>query len=592
MKSIIKSNWLFIGILIIQLFVLIYSFAFFKQGFHSDELYEYGFANSYDLRVLEKDNNGIGLDKRWTDSKELLNYISVEKDHKFSYSNIFKHASMNYYNPPLKLFLLHTICSFFPGVFSRWFSFLINIISFIVIQFFLYLLVKKMTNSIPAAVACIILFGFSGGCFNSMTFLRMYAMGMAFGMCFLYFSYLYIYEINKKKNIIYLVLIFLSLFCGAYTLHLFLVFAFPIVLIVCLGYLLTKRIKKMLCYGFTCLGSVGLSFLAFPQTIGDTMQSVDTYSYSTSKYSNSMQFRIFTSLATLDNFGFHTSMYSNVWMKNIFAVILFFIILSIPLIVLFRKEKWFKDFLTKLREKTIKYVKTIGFKFVFLLSCLCSIFFVIYLASTRTSIYTMSIKYSARYVYIIYPLICAFSVVVFYFIFNYIISKKRLLAVILVSLALFLSSVSQLLNAQPYLMLHNTEGISLDKIENNANCYILMLSNWFVICFADKLYNTNSYYFLEYNDYSNEKNCFDKVNPNEPLYLILDCSYVITDEIREEMEDPDSLLNNVYSDVMIDERDILNHYKSLKCVDNIELVGQDVVFDRRINIYRISLKQL
>ena len=117
------SMFMLLGILLIQLFVLIFTFALFKQGYHSDELYEYGFANSYDLRVLEMDNNGVGLDRQWTDSNNLLNYISVEKDHRFSYSNIFKHASMDYYNPPLKLFLLHTICSFFPGIFSKWFSF-------------------------------------------------------------------------------------------------------------------------------------------------------------------------------------------------------------------------------------------------------------------------------------------------------------------------------------------------------------------------------------------------------------------------------------------------------------------------------------
>ena len=188
MKHVLKKSWLFVIILFIQLFILIYTFANYKQGFHSDEIYEYGFANSDDLVVLEKDSLGNGLDGRWTNSSEFLKYISVEKDNRFSYSNIYKHASMDYYNPPLKLFVLHTICSFFPGIFSKWFSFLINLISFIIMQVFLYLLMKRISDNDPLSVACVCLLGFNAGCFNSMTFLRMYAMGMALGIVFLYFS--------------------------------------------------------------------------------------------------------------------------------------------------------------------------------------------------------------------------------------------------------------------------------------------------------------------------------------------------------------------------------------------------------------------
>ncbi len=590
MKSFIKKDWLFLGILFIQLFVLIFTFAFFKQGYHSDELYEYGFANSYDLRVLEMDNNGVGLDRQWTDSKDLLNYISVEKDHRFSYSNIFKHASMDYYNPPLKLFLLHTICSFFPGIFSKWFSFSINIVSFIVIQVFLYLLVKKMTKSIPAAVACISLFGFGAGCFNSMMFLRMYAMGMALGTVFLYYSYMYFVNDQKQKSIVYLLISFLSLFAGAYTLHLFLVYAFPIVLVISISYLILKKIKKMLAYGFTCLGAVILSFLAFPQTVNDTMQSVDSYSYSISKYSDFMQFRIYTFLATMENFGFHTSMYANPWIKNSIAIFLFIAILCVPLFIFFRKEEWFKKFLKNLKNKVVSNSKDIGYNFVFLLAFVVCIFFVIYIASVRTSIYTMNIKYSTRYIYMVFPVICVFATVTFFYIIKFLIPNKKVISVIVVSVALFLATLSQILNYEPYLMIYEKEGVTLDQIEPNANCYILLLSNWFMVSLTNELYDTNSYYFVNYGNYENETACFENVDRDKPLYFILDCSLVITDEVQEIMDDdPDSMYNVAYSDVMIKEEDIINHYESLDDVESIEFVGKDCIFDRTIRIYRVNL---
>ena len=586
----VKKNYLFIGILIIQLIVLITSFSFFKQGFHSDEIYEYGFSNSYDLRVLEYSDNGIGLDRTWTDSDNFLEYISVESDNKFSYANIFKHASMDYYNPPLKLFLLHTISSFFPGVFSRWFSFSINIVSFIVIQIFLYLLTMKMTKSIPASIACICLFGFSAGCFNSMTFLRMYAMGMAISIVFLYFSYLLFFEKKKNKIILDLIAIFISLFCGAYTLHLFLVYAFSIVLVICISYLILKDIKKMLGYGFTCLFAVGLSFLAFPKTVSDTMLSTDTYSYSMTKYSNPMQFRIYTYLTTLDNFGFHTSMYSNLWIKNVIAIILFIVVVSIPLVVLIRKEEWFKNFYKSLSNRLILTIKKIDGNFVFLIAIITTVIFVIHLAAARTSVYIMSIKFAARYVYIVYPILCLFAILTFYYFINFIITNKKIVSFLVVSAALIIPTYGQILNEQPYLMLHEEKGVSLDQIENDANCYILLQGNWFIVSFANELYDTNSYYFVNYDNYKDEVDCFEGIDADKPLYMILDCSILITDEVRKIMEEnPGSMYNTVYSDVMIDERDIISHYESLSCVDKLELVGEDNVFERPIKIFKVYL---
>lgn len=589
MKLFLKNNWLFLSILLIQLIVLIFSFAFFKEGYHSDEFYEYGYANSYESRVLEVDNNGNDLSHQWTDSDNLLNYISVDKDHRFSYKNILVHASNGYYNPPLRLFVLHTICSFFPGVFSKWFSFIINIVSFIVIQIYLYLLLNIITKRKAVAIAGIFLFGFGAGCFNAMMFLRLYVMGMAFGMILLYYSYLLFINEEKEKNILYLVLVFLSLFGGAYTLHLFLVYAFPIVLIICIGYLFRKKFIKMLCYGFTCLGAVGLSFLAFPKTVSDTMQSTDSYGYSMLKYSDAFQFRIYTYIATLDNFGFHTSMYSNPWIKNSLAIFIFLLILSVPLIILFRKETWFRGLLSKLKDRIKFIINKIGYNIVILIACIVSVFFLIIIVSNRTSVYTMSVNYASRYVYLVYPLICIFTVLVAYYLLSFLFNNKKIVSLILVIFAIIISTYSQMLNNQPFLMLHDEKGISLDKIENDANCYLLLRSNWFVLCFADELYDTNSYYFAEYINYQYSRDCFDEIDHDKPLYIIADASIIITDEMRKMMEeDPDNIYNTVYSNVLVEEEDVLNFFTSLKDVKSVECVGEDWVFERDIRIYRVT----
>ena len=157
-------------------------------------------------------------------------------------------------------------------------------------------------------------------------------------------------------------------------------------------------------------------------------------------------------------------------------------------------------------------------------------------------------------------------------------------------IGLIFAFISQIFNNQPYLMLHDEKGISLDKIETDANCYILLKSKWNIVSFTNELYNTNSYYLVDYDEYENEKDCFDEIDQNAPLYFIMDCSYIITDEIKKEMEeDPDSLYKNVYSEHMIYEDDVINHYESLNNVEKLELVGEDCIFDRPIKIYKIHL---
>ena len=172
------------------------------------------------------------------------------------------------------------------------------------------------------------------------------------------------------------------------------------------------------------------------------------------------------------------------------------------------------------------------------------------------------------------------------------INNKKIASFLVVSAALIIPTYGEILNEQPYLMLHEEKGVSLDQIENDANCYILLQGNWFIVSFANELYDTNSYYFVNYDSYKEEVNCFEGIDTDKPLYMILDCSILITDEVRKIMEEnPGSMYNTVYSDVMIDERDVLSHYESLSCVDKLELVGEDNVFERPIKIYKVNLKK-
>ena len=116
----LKKSIILTAIILAQVIMLFFIFSKCKQGFHSDEVWSYGFANSVESKELDIANDGTSLMNRWRDSEDFRRYITVEEDQRFRYDAVLYNTN-NDYNPPLQLLILHTICSFFPGKFSWYF---------------------------------------------------------------------------------------------------------------------------------------------------------------------------------------------------------------------------------------------------------------------------------------------------------------------------------------------------------------------------------------------------------------------------------------------------------------------------------------
>ena len=154
-----KTLILLFAIILVQIIFLGITFGVFKKGYHSDEIWNYGISNSFESNEMLITKSGEKLTNQWLDSERFNDFLTVRPDQKFAYDRVYYNASRSL-NPPFQQFILHTICSFFPGVFSPWFCFIINILSFIGIQFFLFLLAYKITKKKFVAIASVILFGF------------------------------------------------------------------------------------------------------------------------------------------------------------------------------------------------------------------------------------------------------------------------------------------------------------------------------------------------------------------------------------------------------------------------------------------------
>lgn len=168
-------------IILIQCLFLIYLFAFQKEGYHVDEIWQYSLANSsdgYGVLVESTRSATTRNENVWLSKDVFVNLLTVQENELFDFSHIWKNAEMDT-KGPLGYVPLFLISSLTLNTFSKWQMFLVNIISFIIIQIFLYKISFLVTNKKSVSLLTVIFYGFSAAGINTVVFLRMYAMEVA-----------------------------------------------------------------------------------------------------------------------------------------------------------------------------------------------------------------------------------------------------------------------------------------------------------------------------------------------------------------------------------------------------------------------------
>lgn len=168
-KKAVPNIWFYLFLLIwcVQMFTAVY-FCFQKQGFHEDEYYTfYSTARTYGLAIEED---------AWMEHDAYLNEFVVLPGQRFQYGLVKLVQSWDVH-PPFYYWVFHSVCSLFPGQFSKWFGLVINLAAFGVSMFllrYLALLVTKHNEKLTL-VSCL-LYGFTPAAMSSVVFIRMYAL--------------------------------------------------------------------------------------------------------------------------------------------------------------------------------------------------------------------------------------------------------------------------------------------------------------------------------------------------------------------------------------------------------------------------------
>lgn len=572
-----KKNIVLMGIIIIiQSIYMVCSFAFLKQGYHTDEIWSYGLANSSEGAYIYTTDNESEFKNinSWIDGSVLRDYITVGKDEIFNYKSTYENCKADWH-PPLYFYILHFISSFSPGKWSGWYAFIINIFAFLLIQIYLYRLIKSITKDETFALLGILFYGFTMGATFTIIFLRNYTLGAAFTIMFMYYSNeVYANKNDEKNQWRYIIKAGISCLLGCLTVHLSILAFFIITLLYSLNYLFGKNFKLMLRYGLTMALSVALSFLLFLPSIIHLFigreGSDDVYG----QYPAAWQFKIYWAFLNKDIVGFHNSIWPTMTDTYILLILGGVILIGAPLCFVFRKEEWFKKLVQKTKNGLgILWEKRKHFPYGILV-LFASVNFVMAFNSKITSIFRMG-EYSRRYNFIIYALFGGFILTFFYYPVKWIFNNVKVRNVIISIMLIIIIGVGYISRTDVfYFEFDKMEGKTIEKECKSANAVLLMRSPALLTCASNKLMYVKKFYMVIPSDYDEVDNYNEVDIKDEPLYVIIDedCLYDETSQIKGGL---------------IPE-DVLSYYIDVFGRNSFEYKGKDCFFNNYFVIYKLN----
>ena len=262
-------------LLCLQIIVLFY-YGSRKAGYHEDELYSYYSSNK---------TAGLFVnDREWTTGESFHNELVVLPGEQFRYGVVKQMQSWDVH-PPFYYYLLHTVCSLTPGVFSKWQGISVNllgfVISFILLAYAAYLTAvypvsvqpgisdsEKQTyrkrGYILAGTVCA-MWGFGAAVISGVMFIRMYQWLTVFVLLCLCLHLRALVRIKESRS--FYLLLALTVFFGFLTQYYYIIFHFFLGAGFCLYLLKEKKWKSLIAYVGTCAAAFGAAIVYYPAAL-------------------------------------------------------------------------------------------------------------------------------------------------------------------------------------------------------------------------------------------------------------------------------------------------------------------------------------
>lgn len=232
-----------------------------KQGYHEDELLTYNLANS---------SKQLSVDGGWNFPEDFNEYLTVSHEHRFDYAQVYQNQIIDASHPPFYYALVHTVCSLFPGVFSKWLAYSINVLAMTGVLILLFKIGKKVTGNNLYALMVSGAYALSVACITTTIYLRMYSTLTFFVLAFLYMS-LVMYEKKNTVSLADCLMLCLIVILGILTQYYFILFAGLIGLVFLVFKIKEKNIKDLIKYIIASFIGIAVAMCIYPYIISNVL---------------------------------------------------------------------------------------------------------------------------------------------------------------------------------------------------------------------------------------------------------------------------------------------------------------------------------
>jgi len=237
-----------------------------KNGYVCDELLSFSdIASIYtDAPRFYQSNelfNQPHTKQEWQDSLTVDKADSVFSQ---SFEKIWSSAMGDgkQFNCNLYMFLMNFVCSFFPGILSKWIPIIINFMFFQASQFIMLRISRHFFINKTYRICLMLAFGFSAGVLACIIYIRFYMLATFMVLLLLWLLFRLADEPRLSICILYMPIMLLICYLG-YRVHQYFAI-YGTIVIACFGVylILTKQIKKIFLYVFSFSGAFVLLILS------------------------------------------------------------------------------------------------------------------------------------------------------------------------------------------------------------------------------------------------------------------------------------------------------------------------------------------
>lgn len=479
-----------------------------KSGYFVDEIWSYGLSNSYYHAQIWEDG---ALDDTKVDTQMFEDYLVVNDGEEFSYGSVIYNQTHDSH-PPLFYIVLHTISSFFPGEFSKWFGIIPNIFYFLIAQVFLYKIGKLFTRNKFFPLMALLLLGFNIAAVNMVTYIRMYMLMTMFALIFSYFHLKTI--LNKKIAMSDWIMLFVSVAGGMLTHYFFVIFAFPWVVIFLIWLISRKQWKYLVQYIFCGGFSGGAVCLFYPTYIFNILGERE--GHSSNMYNN---------LSNLSDWGDKIKFFYRTLSSQIFGSLLtpilyvcagavvFYVITHVlwKINLIYDEERYKISIRSNIKE--YKVVWEIRREYYLIAAiAFASVFYFLIVSKITTYL-------ADRYMMCVFPLLVELFCLLLYWIFKVwkVIGFKRIAAMLIC--IVLIGGLTYYSNDPGYLYPEKKNNVKISRKYSGFPCLYLYTSSYMMINNALELVNYDDFYQMYYEDVMVK---YNKVDAEDGLVLYLD----------------------------------------------------------------------